>query len=431
MTRIVLKITAVALVLVALLAVSNRDTQAELGAVTVEPQDKPVEQVQKNIKVLTGMPQSQLIPVMNFMASSLGRRCNFCHVNNQGQWDFASDAKPEKNTAREMIKMVMGLHKQNFPGASEISCFTCHRGQQHPVNVPALPLPTPLPRPSATPTATPSATPSLVFQPYGLQPNPPLRLATSSASGPSAAEPGGTAAAPKSPGGQAVPSATPALPSADEVFSKYIAAIGGQANIDKIKSRMVKGTVSQPNGGPITFESVQAAADKFHILATVGDGKVERGFNGTVGWEKSASRVRQLSTGEVAQMQGSVGLLRNINLKEQFASTRVRTGEKIGDRATFMVIGTTAHNRQERLFFDTITGLLLRRITYMTTLLGLIPEQIDFDDYRDVDGVKFPFTVRVSSIEVGNPVSTRTFSEMKLNAPVNEANFNMPAAATP
>jgi hypothetical protein len=402
MTRTVLKITVVTLILVALFVVSNRKTQAELGVATVAPQEKPVEQVRKNIKVLTGLPDSQLIPVMNFMSASLGRRCNFCHITDKGREGYALDDKPEKNTARQMIKMVLDLHKQNFPGASEISCFTCHRGQQHPVNVPPLPLPVPTPR--ATPQQTRGGVPP--------------------GAAPSASAPGAQA----TPRAQAAPSATPALPSADEIFSKYTAAIGGQANIDKIRSRTAKGTVAQPNGGAISFELSQAAPDKFHVRAITQQGTFERGFNGAVGWEKSASAVRQLSTIEVAQLQGSVGLLRNINLKEQFASTRVRPGEKIGDRATYMVIGTTADNRQERLFFDTMTGLLLRRISYMTTLIALIPEQIDFEDYRDVDGVKFPFIVRVSAIDVGNPVSTRTFLEMKLNAPVDEAKFNMPAA---
>lgn len=381
MTRTVLKTIVVALALVAALIVANRDTQAELS--TVEPQDKPVEQVRKNIKVLTGLPDSQLIPVMNFISASLGRRCNFCHITDKGRDGYALDDKPEKNTARQMIKMVLDLRKQPFHGADEISCFTCHRGQTRPVNVPALPLPTPLPRPSATP-AVPGAVPS--------------------------------------------PSPTPALPTADEIYSKYIAAIGGQANVDKIKSRMVKGVVTQPNGGPITFESVQGAPDKFHVRATVAQGAVERGFNGTVGWEKTPGGVRQLSSAEIAQLQNSIGLLRHIRLKEQFTSMRARGTQLIGDRPTYVVIGTTADNRQERLFFDTVTGLLLRRISYTPMLLGMIPEQIDFEDYRDVDGVKIPFTVRVSTIEVGNPVSTRTFSEMKLNVPVNEANFNMPAA---
>lgn len=388
MTRTVLKITVVTLTLVALFVVSNRDTQAELGPVTLAPQDKPVEQTRKNIKVLTGLPDSQLIPVMNFMSASLGRRCNFCHITDKGRDGFALDDKPEKNTAREMIKMVMGLHKQNFPGASEISCFTCHRGQQRPVNVPPLPLPTPLPRPAATPSPTPAPAGSL---------------------------PGTTQASP------------PPLPTVDTIYNNYIAAIGGQANVDKIKSRTAKGSVAQPNG-TVTVDIAQAAPDKFHITATTPTGAFERGFNGSVGWEKGPQGVRAMAPAEVAQLQNSLGLLRHIRLKEQFTSMRARGTQLIGDRPTYVVIGTTADNRQERLFFDTQTGLLLRRISYMATLLGLIPEQIDFEDYRDVDGVKFPFIVRVSSIEVGNPVSSRTFSEMKLNAPVDEAKFNMPPA---
>lgn len=403
MTRTVLKLTVVTLTLVALFVVSNRDTQAELGAVTFEPQEKPVEQTRKNIKVLTGLPDSQLIPVMNYMAASLGRRCNFCHITDKGREGYALDDKPEKNTARQMIKMLMDLRKQTFHGADEITCFTCHRGQQRPVNLLSLPLPVPSPRPQTTP-GTRGGVP------------------------PGAAPSAGAPTAQGTPGAQGAPSATPTLPTADEVFSKYIAAIGGQANIDKIKSRTAKGTVAQPNGGAISFELSQVAPDKFHILATTQQGTFERAFNGTVGWEKSANGVRQLSPDEVAQLQASLGLLRNVRLKEQFTGARVRTGEKIGDRATFMVIGTTRDNRQERLFFDADTGLLLRRISYMTTLLGLIPEQIDFEDYREVDGVKFPFSVRVSAVDVGNPVSTRTFLEVKLNAPMDEAKFNMPAA---
>ena len=387
MKRTVLKLTAVTLSAIAVFVISNRTTQAELAAPPVAPQDKPVEQVRKNIKVLTGLPDSQLIPVMNFMSASLGRRCNFCHVTDKGRDGYALDEKPEKNTAREMIKMVMGLHKQNFPGASEISCFTCHRGQQRPVNVPALPLPTPLPRPAASPAAT-------------------------------------TGAAPTQPSGPPAPQPTP---TADELYSKYIAAIGGQANVDKIKSRTAKGSVAQPNG-TVTVDILQSAPDKFLITAATPTGGFERGFNGSAGWEKGPQGVRALAPAEVAQLQNSIGLLRHIRLKEQFTSMRARGTQMIGDRTAYVVIGTTADNRQERLFFDTQTGLLLRRISYMATLLGLIPEQLDFEDYRDVDGVKFPFTIRVSSIEVGNPVSTRTFSEMKLNVAVDEGKFHMPPA---
>jgi hypothetical protein len=93
---------------------------------------------EKNVKLLGDLPVSQFIPVMNYFAASLGRRCNFCHVNTNGQWDYASDAKPEKNTAREMIRLVLDTNKNFFKGNTEVSCYVCHRGRNNPQSV--LPL---------------------------------------------------------------------------------------------------------------------------------------------------------------------------------------------------------------------------------------------------------------------------------------------------
>jgi hypothetical protein len=69
---------------------------------------------------------------------------------------------------------------------------------------------------------------------------------------------------------------------------------------------------------------------------------------------------------------------------------------------------------------------LLRRATFTSTMIGVIPDQVDFEDYREVDGIKFPFVARSSTIEPGNPTSTRTFTEVKVNAAVDESKFKMP-----
>src|SRR6185436_6369290 len=123
--------------------------------------EKTVEQTKKNIQVLTGLPDSQLVPVMNYMGSSLGVKCTYCHVNKEGKWDFASDEKAEKGTAREMIKMVQGINKANFKGNPAIGCYTCHRGSQEPPRAPQLPIATatPVTEPPAGATATPKPSP--------------------------------------------------------------------------------------------------------------------------------------------------------------------------------------------------------------------------------------------------------------------------------
>jgi len=405
MKQSILKLTVLSLSITAALTIFidhsnargsvNKDQATQTAPAAL--QEKTVEQVQKNIKVLTGMPQSQLIPVMNFFAASMGRRCNFCHVNKNGQWDYVSDEKPEKNTAREMIKMVLDVNKTTFKGAVEVSCYTCHRGRNQPQSIPLLPLPLPSPP----------------------------------AGNPAAAAGGGGSGNVTAPGAQAQASPRPALPSADDIFDKYIAAIGGQPAIDKLKSRAAKGTLVQANGNTLQFEVYQVAPDRFYQLVTTPQGPFERGFNGTVGWEKSARGVRELTGGELAQIRAVNNLFGLIKLKDQFTRTRVAGKDKIGDRDVYVITGTLADGNRQRLFFDVETGLLLRRTTSTQTMIGVIPEQIDFEDYRDVEGIKFPFIARSSTIEAGNPVSTRQFTEIRLNTAVDESKFNMPAAPKP
>src|SRR5262249_32333575 len=176
------------------------------GQTPAAAQEKTIAQEgrEKNVKLLGDLPVSQFIPVMNYFATSLGRRCNFCHVNTNGQWDYASDAKPEKNTAREMIKLVLETNK-TLAGLKRdpIACYTCHRGRTSPQSVPTLPLPAPSPQPANAGGAAPGAAP------------------------------------------QASPAATPALPTADDIFNKYTEAIGGQGPIGKLSSRVAKGTITQ------------------------------------------------------------------------------------------------------------------------------------------------------------------------------------------
>jgi hypothetical protein len=396
MQRTLLTITLVLSIIALFLIVDNqgavvRATKAQ------SPQEKTVEQNEKNIKVLTGMPQSQLIPVMNFFAASMGRRCNYCHVNNQGQWDYASDAKPDKAAAREMVKLVMDINKTTERlKLDPVSCYTCHRGRTSPQSIPALPLALPSPPPNA-------------------------------------GGPGGTGGPAPGASPQASPNTTPALPSADEIFSKYAAAVGGQTTIDKLKSRTAKGTITQANGNSFQFELSQAGPDKLYLLVTTPQGTIERGFNGQVGWEKTARGVREITGTELINFKATNGLFSLLKLKEQYSSSRaprVRK-DKLGDRDVYIVDGTTTDNRRMRLYFDATSGLLLRRTTTMSTMVGIIPDQIDFEDYREMDGMKFPFTARAATLEVGNPTSTRTFTELKVNAPVDESKFNMPPAPKP
>jgi hypothetical protein len=102
--------------------------------------------------------------------------------------------------------------------------------------------------------------------------------------------------------------------------------------------------------------------------------------------------------------------------------------QKIDGREVKMVRGVLPDNQgQETLYFDSQSGLLVRRVTVLRTALGGIPQQYDYSDYREVNGVKIPFIAKVSTPE---NIQTRTITEAKFNVPVDDKDFAVPAATS-
>src|SRR5262245_61576429 len=90
------------------------------------------------LRVLQALPESQLFPLMNFVADSLAVSGDYCHVQakseltrtpaNVGGWGWDRDDKPQKWIAREMMRMVVDLNASRFKGDMRVTCFMCHRG---------------------------------------------------------------------------------------------------------------------------------------------------------------------------------------------------------------------------------------------------------------------------------------------------------------
>jgi hypothetical protein len=110
---------------------------------------KPKESLYKNLKVLPkDISKSDMDSVMKHFATSLGVKCNFCHVrlnNEKKDWDFANDSLETKRTARYMVGMSRKINKKFFkddikniqmPQMNEITCYSCHNGKKHPGKTP-------------------------------------------------------------------------------------------------------------------------------------------------------------------------------------------------------------------------------------------------------------------------------------------------------
>jgi len=325
-------------------------------------QAQTAEQRFKNIQIFKNLPATQLDPTMAFISGSLGVRCSYCHVPNQ----FDKDDKPTKLAARRMIQMVFDINKGSFNGQGAVSCYTCHRGKPAPVSVPAVGQ----------------------------------NLWTPSSSAP-ASEP---------------------LPSVKQILDRYVQALGGAEALTKITTRIAKGSRIGADGVLVPEEVFQSAPDKLLTITSYPQVVFSNGFNGTAGWGHSSREgATPLPDQLLAQLKRDAVFYKELKTEQLYPSLTVLGKTSVRDAEAYIVHAKPADGPVEKLFFDVKTGLLVRRYTESDTPLGKLPLQTDYEDYRDVDGVKQPFLIHWSF-----PGRTwgRKVDEIKQNVPLDDAKFN-------
>jgi hypothetical protein len=215
-----------------------------------------------------------------------------------------------------------------------------------------------------------------------------------------------------------------ALPKPEELLDKYLAAVGGDAAVEKITSRVQKGKLLAFGGQSFPAEVYSKAPDKRVSVMHLKDGDSLTAFDGQHGWLSVPGRpAHMMSAAENDSARLDADLHFPVHVKTLYSKFKVEHGERIDGHDTYLVEGREEGRPPLRLYFDTQTGLLLRLVRYAQSPLGLNPTQIDYADYREVDGVKVPFRWTVS--RPGNRFAIQV-EEMKQNVPVDDAKFAAP-----
>lgn len=332
--------------------------------------DKKAGEFFKNVQVLKDAPSDQLLPAMQFITSSLGVQCSYCHVENA----FDKDDKKTKQTARKMMRMMLDINAANFEGKQAVTCNTCHRGNPKPLAIPMIAESQPRLLSEAEPVN---------------QPNPPN------------------------------------LPRAEDVIAKDVAAVGGEAAITKLKSLHQQGTF-EAGGHQFPAEIFVQTPDRIAVVTHWPGGDGSSTFDGHIGWIAFPGRpLRSMTTADVDAARIDADLHFAIDIRKAFSEIRAEKEAKVGDQDTVKISGQRQNLPPIEMYFDKQSGLLIREVRYGQSPLGQNPTQIDYSDYRDVAGVKLPFHW-TSSSPTGR--FTIQLESAEPNAAIPENRFEKPAA---
>jgi len=226
--------------------------------------------------------------------------------------------------------------------------------------------------------------------------------------------------------GSVTPTGASPIPSIDQMLERHIEAIGGKSASEKITTRVTKGSfvqISSQTNSSLTFEWYQKAPNKFLHMRSDGS---QKGFNGAIGWIKgNRSELRNLSGEQLAFLKRQSDFYWDRNLSELYAKISFIRKDKVNNRDVYVFEATPSDGKPDTLYFDAETALLLRLDYYFEAIKGKPePTETYFEDYREVDGVKLPFTQR--QVGSGYTMTIKVY-EVKHNIPIDDAKFDGPS----
>jgi zinc protease len=221
----------------------------------------------------------------------------------------------------------------------------------------------------------------------------------------------------------------PDLPKADTVMSQYIEATGGETPRKKLTNRVSTGTI-ELKGANIkgTIKVTEAPPNKVLLVTKLGPiGESKQGTDGKDAWEVSSiNGDRDLDGEEKETFIREAGFFKDLNWKEIYDKVECVGVEDVDGKPAHKIVLTPKTGKPITQFFDKTSHLLVKQATITATPMGETPVEVYPSDYKDVDGVKIPFTLtqKVLTQEI-----VITLTEIKHNVEVPADTFRRPAAA--
>jgi hypothetical protein len=211
----------------------------------------------------------------------------------------------------------------------------------------------------------------------------------------------------------------------NEILAKYVDAIGGSGAVQENRTRAERGSVEGPHGLHAAIETYRTAPDKAFAIVHRANGDVMEGVDGNVGWGKRANgEVTEESGDELARSRQWAEFYPGEHFEKDYERYQVRGIENVNGHDAYVMMAWWKDGGADRIYFDVQSGLLLRITHRIESPLGALPLQTDYEDYRDVNGLKIPFTVRVTRVDGS---TTYTWQKMEANVAIDPSRYEKPA----
>jgi hypothetical protein len=218
----------------------------------------------------------------------------------------------------------------------------------------------------------------------------------------------------------------------DELSEKCAKGFGGKAAWAKVNTIILTGTVDIPTFGVSgKVEIFGKRPNKILRTTTIMDGQFvqKEGFDGQAAWASDPQKgLRAITGNQLEQTKVEAVFDTDVRLKEVYPDLKVTGRTKVGERDAYTAVAHEPGGKTLTMYFDAQTGVRLAEDSEGPDESGtVVKANLLFEDYRAVGDIQQP---RVIRIKAPNVSLTITIEDVKLNEPVDDAKFAMPANNT-
>ena len=216
-------------------------------------------------------------------------------------------------------------------------------------------------------------------------------------------------------------SATPAQ-DPQKIVDQYIKAVGGSKNLSKAKTVTIEGTFQTPDGKTGTYTLDTRLPNRYYSELVLGDISLIEAYNGKSAWHRAANGEFSTLVGADGTQLEAAGQYYNSHLVD-FKKNKIGIGfaatSKVRGKDALELEITTMTGVKRHVFFDSQSHLVVKE----AATIGGIEQQILYDDYRTVSGVKIPYKIELHR---GADAYDITVTRAEVNAAVGERVFDFP-----
>ncbi len=207
---------------------------------------------------------------------------------------------------------------------------------------------------------------------------------------------------------------------AEKVVEGYIKAIGGADKLKSVTDQKMKMS-TEMQGMTIEMESVQKAPDKVLITVSMGGNVMQKQvFDGERGMATAMGQKTELEGKQLDEMRLQAKMFPELDYANGEYQLELLEVEDLGGQPAYKLQVTNPSGTSVTEFYDVASSLKVRTITTQETQMGPMTISANYDDYRDVEGVKIPFALKqqtgpqtmdmkVVSVELNSGVSDDVF----------------------